>query len=589
MENDIKNEIRKFALQNASEHGGKTNDKVVLGKILGSIPEFRSKVKEITIEILPIVEKINSLSVQQQKQELEKDFPDTIQKKEKDKEKQESSSTLPQLEGAQPGKVITRFPPEPNGYPHIGHAKAAIINSEYVDMYGGKKILRFDDTNPENERKEFYAAIKVGLEWLGIKYDIEKNTSDDIKIIYQKGLQLVQENKAYVCTCKRDDMKNNRRAMKSCKCSRIYDDDKNGANKTLERWHKMFEKFKPGEAIVRFRGNMQSENTVMRDPVLFRIIEATHPLVGNEYRVWPSYDLAVAIQDSTEGVTHAFRSKEYELRNELYYAILDALHMRKPKMMEFSRLAFKGMPVSKRILKPLIEERKVSWYDDPRLPTLEAMRRRGIRAEAVKKFILSLGFTKSDTLAPFDALESFNRKIIDKDSIRLNMVIDPKKIIIADLPKSKIEMQNHPTVLDMGKRIVNVNSNNSNNATVAIASKDCEGIKPGDKLRLMGLGNIKITNVDSNNNTLEAQYIEDETNVDYPKIQWIPNETAHKIKILIPRPLFIDDKYNENSLEEIDVYTEPHYLELKDDTAIQFIRFGYCRKDSRNQAIYTHK
>ena len=575
MDDNTKNEIRKFALQNAVAHDGKTNDKIVLGKILGSMPEFRNKVKEITIEISSIIQEINNLSVQQQKQELEKNFPDLLQKKQQEGKKPKQSP-LPQLTGAEKGKVITRFPPEPNGYPHIGHAKAAIINSEYVNMYGGKKILRFDDTNPENERKEFYAAIKVGLEWLGIKYDVEKNTSDDIELIYEKGLELIKKNKAYVCTCKRDDMSKNRRSMKSCKCSTLEE------NKTLERWHKMFEKFKPGEAIVRFRGNMQSENTVMRDPFLFRIIEGKHPLVGNKYRVWPSYDLAVAIEDSTEGVTHGFRSKEYELRNELYYAILDALNMRKPEMIEFSRLAFKGMPVSKRILKSLIEERKVSWYDDPRLPTLEALRRRGIRAEAIKKFILSLGFTKSDTFAPFDALEAFNRKIIDADSTRLNMVIDPKKITVSNLPKLKIEVQNHPTVADMGKRTIDIV-----NGIVAISSNDSKNIKVGDKLRLMGLGNIEITNNSINDTT--AQYTGDQINIDYPKIQWIPNETAHQIKILIPKPLFINDQYNENSLEEIQAYTEPHYLELKDNDSIQFIRFGYCRKDSRSQVIYTHK
>ena len=569
MDDAVKKEIRKFALQNAFEHGGKTKDKVVLSKILGTIPEFRSKVKEISIEITPIVDEINSLSIEDQKKELEKDYPELLQK---EKPKQEELQ-LPELEGAEKDKVVTRFPPEPNGYPHIGHAKAAIINSEYVNMYGGKKILRFDDTNPEAERKEFYAAIKVGLDWLGIEYDMIKNTSDDIKMIYQKGLYMIENNKAYVCTCKRDDISKNRREMKPCKCSTLEED------KTLERWHKMFEKFKPGEAIVRFRGDMKSENTVMRDPVLFRIMEGTHPKVGDEYRVWPSYDFAVAIEDSIDGVTHAFRSKEYELRNELYDAILDALGMRKPRMLEFSRLAFKGMPVSKRILKPLIEERKVSWYDDPRLPTLEAMRKRGIRPEAIKKFILSLGFTKSDTLAPFDSLEAFNRKIIDGESIRLNMVQNPKKLIITNLPDNFVEIQNHPSK-DMGKRKIKIGN------SISVSSEDCTDIQAGDKIRLMGLGNVKITKLSTD---LEGEYTDDEMNVDYPKLQWIPHDTAHQIKILIPKPLFIDEQYNENSLEEIEVFTEPHYVKLNEGDPIQFIRFGYCRKDSRNQAIYTHK
>ncbi len=569
MDEELKKEIRKIALQNAAEHEGQTKDKIVLSKILGSKPELRSKVKEITSEITLIVNEINKLSPSEQKSEIENKFPEILIPK----ERQEEREGLPPLDDAEKGKVITRFPPEPNGYPHIGHAKAAIINEEYVNMYGGKKILRMDDTNPENERLEYYAAIKVGLEWLGIHYDVIKNTSDDMELLYEKGLELINSGNAYVCTCKRDDISKNRREMKACKCS-LADQDQNNS-----KWQKMFEKYKQGEAIVRFRGNMKSENTVMRDPVMFRIIEAKHPLLGDKYRVWPSYDFAVAIEDSTDGVSHAFRSKEYELRNELYYSILDSLKMRKPKMLEFSRLEFKGMPVSKRILKPLIEEGKISWYDDPRLPTLEALKRRGITSKAVRKFILSLGFTKADTLAPFDALESFNRKIVDGESVRLYMVKEPKKLIVKNLPSSFVELPNHPTK-NMGKRKVEIDEN------LFISSEDASNLSSGSKIRLMGLGNISII---KSNHQLEGEYIGDDMNVDYSKFQWIPQKNSHQLKILIPKQLFFDEEFNENSLEEMTAYTEPHYLELPEGSEIQFVRFGYCRKDSQNQAIFTHK
>ena len=572
MEDGIESEIRGVALRNASEHGGRTREGVVLSKILGANPELRGKAGEMAAEIAPIVREVNGLTVQQQKDELARDFPAMA---ERERPARQEQQRLPGLEGATHGNVVTRFPPEPNGYPHIGHAKAAIINAEYADMYGGKKILRMDDTNPEAERMEYYAAIKVGMEWLGIEYDTVKNTSDDIELICQKGLQMIESGAAYVCTCKRDDIGRNRREMRACRC-RDTDDEK-----TLERWHRMFERFKPGEAVARFRGDMKSENTVMRDPVLFRIIGGKHPLTGDRYRVWPSYDFAVAVEDSVDGVTHAFRSKEYELRNELYDAVLDALAMRKPIMMEFSRLAFKGMPVSKRALKSLIEEGRVAWYDDPRLPTLEAMRRRGIRPEAIKRFVLSLGLTKSDTLAPFDALEAFNRRIIDGQSIRLNMVLEPKKLTILDLPAATVEIRNHPTVTDMGKRVVEVGG------PVYIAAADCGGLRPGDMIRLIGLGNITVTR--SAAEGLEGRYAGDRTDTDCPKIQWVPCGTARRIKILIPGPLFIGDQYNEDSLKEVEAYTEPHYLEIKQGAPIQFVRFGYCRKDSEAQAIYTHR
>lgn len=570
MDENLKNEIRKCALQNAIEHDGKTKDKIVLSKILGSRPDLRNKVKEITDEITSIVADVNNIPLDKQITEIETKFPELLTKSEKIVEEKKG---LPPLEGAIYGNVVTRFPPEPNGYPHIGHAKAAIINEEYAKMYGGKIILRMDDTNPENERLEFYAAIKVGLEWLGIKFDKIKNTSDDLEMIYQKGKEIILANKAYVCTCKRDVISKNRREMKSCRCSLL------DQNQNEEGWKKLFEEYSAGQAIVRFRGDMKSQNTVMRDPVLFRIIEERHPLLGEKYRVWPSYDFAVAIEDSLDGVTHAFRSKEYELRNELYYAILDVLNMRKPTVLEFSRLEFKGMPVSKRIIKPLIENGKISWYDDPRLPTLEALKKRGITPEAIRKFIISLSFTKADTLAPFDALESFNRKEIDSKSIRLHMVKNPRKLFVKNLPFTEVELPNHPT-MDIGKRIIQTDGN------IFLSADDTTNVSTGSQLRLMGLGNVKIIQV---NNDLEGEYMGDDVKVDFPKIQWVSQKNVHNLKILIPKQLFIDEEFNEDSLEELDAYTEPHYLELKDGSEIQFVRFGYCRKDSANQAIYTHK
>ena len=570
MDDDLKKEIRKIALQNAVEHDGKTKDKVVLSKSLGTIPELKNNVKEAIPEIASIVSQVNDMSIEEQKTEIQNNFPEILDVKENVKEERVG---LPPLEGAENGKVVTRFTPAPNGYPHIGHAKAAIISEEYAKMYGGKLVLRYDDTNSEDIRLEYWAAIKVGLDWLGIEFDEIKNTSDDIGLLYDKCVEMIKKNYAYVCTCKRNTISKNRKEMVSCECSM------GDVKQNEERWERMFKKYKPGEAIVRFRGDMESKNTVMRDPVLFRINDARHARLAEEHRVWPSYDIAVAVEDSTDGITHALRSKEYELRNELYHAILDALDMRHPKMLEFSRLEFKGMPVSKRILRPLIDEGKVSSYDDPRLPTLAALERRGITPEAIRKFTLSLSLTKADTLAPFDSLEAFNRKIVDENSIRLFMVKDPKTLTIRNLPNSTVELPNHPSN-KMGTRKVTVED------SVFLSSDDVKSLKIGDQLRLMGLGNVKITSV---NSEITGEFTGDERDVNFMKLQWVSQKNAHELKILIPQRLFVDDKFNEESLEEIHVYVEPHYLELRDGEEIQFVRFGYCRKDSSKQAIFTHK
>ncbi|KAF6246891.1 glutamate--tRNA ligase [Nitrosopumilus sp. b3] len=569
MDEELRKEVRKLSLQNAFEHGGKTQDKIILGKILGTKPEYRTKVKEIAKDISEIVNLINQLSPEEQEKEINENFPELLVPK----EKIEGREGLPELKDAIQGKVITRFPPEPNGYPHIGHAKAAIINSEYAKMYGGKFILRMDDTNPEAERMEYHAAIKVGLEWLGIEFDLVKNTSDDMEIFYEKGLELINLGKAYICTCKREDISKNRRERKSCKCS-MSDIGKNHKN-----WEKMNSKYKAGEAIVRFRGDMKADNAVMRDPVLFRIIDEKHYTLGEKFRVWPSYDMAVAIEDSIDGVTHAFRSKEFELRKELIDEILDTLKMRKPQQGFFSRLEFKGMPISKRIIKPLIEEGKVSWYDDPRLPTLEALRRRGIKPEAIRKFIMSLGLTKANTLAPFDSLEAFNRKFVDAQSIRLFMVSDAKKLLVRNLSISSVEIPNHP-INDKGKRKIEIDEK------FYISGEDAKDFKEGARVRLLGLGNILIKKI---GDEFEGELTNDEDTKEIAKIQWVPQKTAHQIKMIIPKMLFIEEEFNEDSLEEIDVYTEPYYLQLKEGEEIQFVRFGYCRKDSQNQAIFTHK
>ncbi len=567
-DDEVRKIIRGIALLNASEHDGKTRNDAVISKVVGSKPELRERIKEIIPLISEVINEVNSIPLPMQRSELESSFPELLVVKPK-----QDRTGLPPLEGAEHGKVVTRFPPEPNGYPHIGHAKAAIIDEEYAKMYEGKLIFRFDDTNPDNERLEYYAAIKVGLDWLGVKYDQIKNTSDDMELIYKKAEKFIQAGYAYVCTCNKETISKNRREMIACKCS-LGDLAQN-----MKRWKNMFEKFKRGEAIVRFRGDMRSENTVMRDPTLLRIIDEPHPIHKSKYRVWPNYDFAVAVEDSIDGVTHAFRTKEYELRNQLYYEILDKLKMRKPQVLEFSRLEFEGMPVSKRALKPLVQDGKVSGYDDPRLPTLEAMRRRGIVPEAIRKFVLSLSFTKSDTLAPFETLESFNRKIIDPISIRLFIATKPVKLTVKNNNMREIEIPNHPQK-EMGKRKIQLDG------SFYISGDDAKSLKVGDEIRLLELYNIKITKPVP---PIEAEMTDANFKPEIPKIQWIPAQNAVKIDVLIPKILFVNDQFNENSLEIQQALTEPYYLELNVGTEIQFVRYGYCRKDSANQVIYTHK
>lgn len=549
-----------MAAANAAEHGGRTSERVVLSKALGAIAELRPRARELGPDIARIVAQVNAMSAEQQRAEAgpPREAP------------RAARGFLPPLEGAG-GGVVTRFPPEPSGYPHIGHAKAAVINYEYARMYGGRMILRMDDTNPETERLEFYAAIKVGLEWLGVRPDLVKNTSDDMEMIHEKCAQLVESGRAYVCTCKRDKVSRDRSEGRGCKCRALARED------AMERWDRMHGRYKQGEAAVRFAGDMSSENTVMRDPSIMRIIDAPHPLLGDRYRVWPGYDLAVAVEDSADGVTHAFRSKEYEMRDQLYRAILDALGMRAPRVGAFSRLAFRDMPVSKRLIGPLIESGKVRWYDDPRLPTIEGMKRRGIVAGAVREFVESLGFTKSDTHASFESLEAFNRRAIDGRSTRLHAVFEAREARVSGMPP-EASVPNHPGG-GMGERTVRPGGE------LLLEGSECAKLEPGALVRLMGLGNARIT---SAGRPVEADY-EGDGRADCPKLRWVPKSGAVRIRILEPGPLFEGGQYSESSLSEREAWTEPHYSEVPEGGHIQFVRYGYCRKDSQVQAVFTHK
>ena len=566
---EIKNEIRKFALQNAAEHEGQTRDKTILAKIMGNVPELRQKAKEISPIITEIVSEINQIPLEKQQKEIQEKYPELLEIK---KEKPQKENTLPALKNIEGKEIITRFPPAPNGYPHIGHAKAAIISDEYAKMHGGKIILRFEDTNPGTERLEYYAAIKVGMDWLGIKYDSVEYVSDSLDILYKKADQIIKSNDAYVCTCSQDSISKDRREMTECGCT------KQSLEENEKLWHKMFDEkgFKEGQALLRFRGNMQSGNTTMRDPALFRINTKRHARQEQKYKVWPTYDFAGIIFDSISKVSHAMRSKEFELRKELHHTILDKLGMEKAEFIFFGRLDLEGMPVSKSALKPLIENGKVPWYDDPRLPTLEGLRRRGIRPEAVKKFILSLGLTKNDTVSPFASLEAFNKKIIDGESVRLHMVRNPKELKITNLPSSEFHLSNHPT-MDLGKRTVNIDN------SVMIEGEDAKDLKNGESIRLLGIGIVKITD----SSDLTAEFISENAENIEKKIQWVAGEPI-KIKIIVPDQLFFGEKFNEDSLKEVEGFVEQAYLELKDGDEIQFIRFGYCRKESTHQVIFTH-
>ena len=573
LDSSIERAIKLVTLRNAIEYDGKARLEAVISKTMASRPELRGNIKTIIPEVRRLLNQINSLAINEQKALLQEMSPTAdIQKR------AEKISGLPPLYGAEIGNVVTRFPPEPNGYPHIGHAKAAIIDDEYARMYNGKLILRFDDTNPLTEKTEYYEAIKEGIYWLGIKPNLVKNASDDIFLLQDYGRKLVTSRGAYVCRCNQKTIQEFRSQGLECACrldNSSYD----------EALTEMFAgAFEPNEATIRFRGDMNSPNTAMRDPTLFRIIDGNHPILGTSVRVYPTYDFAAPVEDSLDGVTHAMRTKEYELRNELYNAILERLQLRRPVVSEFSRLEFEGLPVSKRKIKPLIENKSLNGWDDPRLPTLVALKRRGFLPEAIRKYVLSLGWTLSESKPPFESLEAFNRKIIDDFSMRLFFVREPVELKLINANPVNVSLKNHPSS-NLGSRSVQVND------TVYIARADAGKLSEGSIIRLMELYNIKITRLDlvNDKSRVYADVIGTGLSHDIQKIQWVAYNDKMPYRIVIPKKLFSNEEFDRNSLEIASGYAESFVSTLPVHSNIQFVRYGFCRLDGDQQAIFTHR
>lgn len=575
MDDTIQQVIKKIVVRNAIDYGGRARYDVVISKVVGLMPDLRPLIKEQIPLIKKIVDEVNSLDqVDQERMASKLMVFEDVNKDAKRKEE----PNLPPLQGATMGRVVTRFPPEPNGYPHIGHAKAAIIDQEYARMYDGKLILRFDDTNPLNEQLEYYDAISEGLEWLGIKPDLVKNTSDDIELIQSYGRKIVMNGDAYVCTCKPEEIHSMRADGVNCPC-RVLD-----SSERMTRLEKFFDgSFEQNEAIVRFRGVMSDQNTAMRDPTLFRIIDADHPKLGKRIRAFPTYDFAAPIEDSIDGVTHAMRTKEYELRNALYFSVLRSLGLRMPILLEFSRLEFEGMPVSKRKLKPLIQGGLVSGWDDPRLPTLTALRKRGILPEAIHRFVLSLGISLADTKPPFESLESYNRKLLDLKSLRLFFVRNPVEIRIVDPILSKIKLKNHPSG-QLGTRIVQASDR------IYIDKVDADRLKGGQEIRLMEMHNIRLDKVIQGK---AAEYLSvintgQEIKSNIQKVQWVSNDDMVPFTVIVPDKLFINEEFNKDSLHTHNGIAESYVSKLQAGSSIQFVRFGFCRLQTNGVAIYTH-
>jgi len=581
LENDIglREQIRKAALLNAVSHDGKAQAGAMVGKILGERQELRSKVKELSTVINIVVNEVNNLSLAEQKAIVEEKWPET-QKKEKAEEKR-----LPPLPNADKyAEIVTRFSPNPDCVLHLGSARAIILSHEYARIYNGKFILRFEDTDPKIKKPslEFYDSIRQDLEWLDCKVDEEYIQSDRLPIYYEYTEKLIRRGNAYICECPPEEFRKKIIAKEPCPCRML------SAEENLERWNRMLSGgYSEGQAVVRVKTDLENPNPAVRDWPALRVIDTKkypHPRVGSKYIVWPLYNLAAGIDDHLLGMTHIIRGKEHYTNMVRQKYMYEYLGWKYPEAIHYGRLKVTGADLSKSKIVAGIKAGSYTGFDDPRLGTFAALRKRGITPEAIKKMIIEVGIKPNDVTLSWENLFSYNRKILDATSSRYFFVAEPIELKVLQVPKSfHAKLPLHPEKPERGFRKYTVAPQGNDKAvSFWISKKDTEGMEAGKAIRLMELFNIKIENKTGNSvtATFTSESYEDVRKIKVQLIQWIPKREEFACQIVMP-----DASVTEG-------FAESACKKLKPDAIIQFERFGFTRIDEVNQKIiayYAHK
>ena len=581
LENDIELRalIRKAALLNAVSHDGKAQAGAMVGKVLGEKQELRSRVKELSGVINAVVNEVNSLSLVEQKVIVEKNWPET-QKKEKAEEKR--LSPLPNVDRY--AQIVTRFSPNPDCVLHLGSARAILLSHEYARIYNGKFILRFEDTDPKIKRPslKFYDSIRQDLKWLGCKVDEEYIQSDRLPIYYEYTEKLIAGGNAYVCECVAEEFRKQTLAKQPCPCREVP------AAEQLEKWHRMLSGgYTEGQAVVRVKTDLENPNPAVRDWPALRIIDTKkypHPRVGSKYIVWPLYNLAAGLDDHLMGMTHIIRGKEHYTNMVRQKYMYDYLGWTYPEAIHYGRLKITGAFLSKSKIVQGVKEGTYTGYDDPRLGTFAALRKRGITPEAVKKMIIDVGTKSNDVTLSWENLFSYNRKILDASSDRYFFVPQPTELRVVQVPKTfQARLPLHPENPERGFREYTVTPESEDGAvSFWISKKDTEPLEPEKMVRLMELFNLKVESKTDSSVTAKfaSESYEDVRKIKVQLIQWIPKGSEFPSQVVMP-----DASVTEG-------FAEAGCKKLKPDAIIQFERFGFVRIEEVNQkliAYYAHK
>ena len=515
-------------------------------------------------------------------------------------------------------KVLTRFPPEPNGYLHIGHVKSICLNFGIGQKYHGETNVRFDDTNPTKEEVEYVNSILEDVKWLGFKWKEPVHyASDYFPELYEFARVLIRKGLAYVDDQTSEEIHDTRGDLRHPGMESPY------RNRSVEENLKLFEemkegKYADGEKVLRAKIDMASPNMVMRDPVIYRILHASHHRTGDTWCIYPLYDFAHPLSDALEGITHSICTLEFEERRPLYNWCLQAFEgEEKPRQIEFARLNVTTMITSKRKLRKMVEAGLVSGWDDPRMPTISGIRRRGYTPESLRLFCELVGVAKADNLVDIAQLEYCIREDLKAKAPRLMVVVDPVKVVLTNYPEGKIEevtIENNPEVPSMGERKVPFGRNLyiEREDFMETPMKKFFRMTPGKEVRLKGAYIVKCDEVvkDEKGDIQEIHCTVDfDTRSGTPgadrkvkgTLHWVCADTAVDVEsrlydYLIP-PEDMDDgrdfmeKVNTHSLEVLASKAEPEIKKYNVGDRFQFLRKGYfiIDKDSTEDHLVCNR
>ncbi len=517
-------------------------------------------------------------------------------------------------QGKNDGRVHTRFPPEPNGYLHIGHAKSICLNFGMAREFGGICNLRFDDTNPEKEDIEYVESIKEDVHWLGFDWeDRELYASDYFQQLYEYAVQLIRMNKAYVCHLTPDEIREYRGTLTEPGKDSPY------RNRSIEENFELFEKMKSGdfaegECVLRAKIDMASPNLNMRDPALYRIKKARHHRTGDRWVIYPMYDFAHALSDAIEGITHSLCTLEFEDHRPLYDWCIETLNTPyRPQQIEFARLNLSYTILSKRKLLQLVKEKRVDGWDDPRMPTISGLRRRGYTPESIRDFAERIGVAKKDSIVDLALLEFCLREDLNKRAQRAMAVIDPLKVVIVNYPEGEVEeMQavNNPEDESMGKRTVPFSREIyiERDDFMENPPKKFFRLSPGSEVRLRYAYFVKCIEAvkDSGGNIVELRCVYDPASRggNSPDgrrvkgtIHWVSIGHARDVEVRLYDTLFsaedpddvgdgktFMDNLNPRSLETRIAKAEPMLASVPPGSHFQFERIGYFMSDPKEHS-----